>query len=231
MIKLIASDFDGTFYRKRKILKADRKRIEEWQKSGRLFGFVTGRGTNFFRTVSEAGLSPDFIVIYNGALIADADGNIIFEDFIRRETFLRIEEYFRGIEDIESYDVTDETDDYHQFYARFESPDRAFETAEELNRLFGDEVTAFVNCENINIAPKGSSKAASVGIVLEHFGLKKEEAVTVGDDFNDLEMINEYNGRVMRTARKAVKEKAGARCCGVGWLAAELMKEEQEEYK
>ena len=91
--------------------------------------------------------------------------------------------------DVENYDTPDERPFYHQYYARFETPEQALAAAETVNRLYGDRVTAFVNGEHVNIGRKGSSKTQGVFAALAYFGLPLDAAAVFGDDYNDLDMI------------------------------------------
>ena len=65
--RLIATDFDGTFYRNRALDPADLAAVAAWRAAGGLFGFVTGRGVDFFDTAKKEGLEADFFVLYNAA--------------------------------------------------------------------------------------------------------------------------------------------------------------------
>ena len=97
--------------------------------------------------------------------------------------------------------------------------------AAEVNRLFGDRVTAFVNGEHVNIGKKGSGKAQGVLDALAYFGWQPAEAAVFGDDFNDLEMITALDGWAMATARPEVLAKAPHVCESIGEAAAQFNKE------
>ena len=223
--KLIATDFDGTLCRKRRISTNDRKYIAEWQKSGRYFGIVTGRGQDFFKTVKKMHIKPDYLIVYNGALVADADGNIIHEDFIDRDTFNEIKEIFlQNPEGRVYYDETGDEDAYHQYYATYANPQKALVVADIINQKLGDKVNAVVNGPHVNIGKKGATKANGVRHILEHYGLKEDEGAVVGDDYNDLDMIKQLDGWAMASGREDVKAQANHICFSVGSLAKKLMK-------
>lgn len=223
MKKLIATDFDGTFFRNGRIASEDAEGVRLWRAAGNKFGFVTGRGTDFFGTVKESGIEADFIILYNGALIADAAGNVIYEDFIDRETFSALEKFFEKSPDVCSFGRAGEALCYHQYYARYDTPERALEVAAEVNRIFGDKVTAVVNYHHINIGAKGTGKAEGVSRILEYYGLQPDEAAAVGDDFNDIAMLRAHNGWAVDSARDEIKQCVSHICAGVGALALELL--------
>lgn len=228
MKRLIATDFDGTFCRLGRVSGADKRAVRKWRASGRYFGFVTGRGMDFFRTAEELGVEADYFLLYNGALLAGPDGTVYKEYLIPRETFAQLEAFFRTYPDALSFDKADAAPFYHQYYARFENPQRALSVAGAVNAAFGDRVTAFVNGPHVNIGRKGSGKAQGVFDALAHFGLPADAAAVFGDDYNDIEMITAHNGWAVVNARTEVKEKAAHICASVGSAALALLRETQE---
>ena len=223
--RLIATDYDGTLRRLGVITKKDRKNIELFRAAGGLFGVVTGRGLNFIETAKKEGLGYDYLVLYNGSLVLDAEGNTVAEFFIPREDFAAIEKIFEKHDRVEDYDTVGEAEFYRHYYARCTDIKKAREIADEINSALGDKVTAFVNGTAVNVGVLGSSKAQGVRIALAHFGLNEDDAAVVGDDYNDLDMIVSLKGWAVRTGRKAVRDAAPHICSGVGALAKELMED------
>lgn len=73
-MKLAASDYDGTLFRRGRIERADLEAIEAWRERGHLFGLATGRDLNLIRTETERRRIPfDFVVCNTGAAIYDQD--------------------------------------------------------------------------------------------------------------------------------------------------------------
>ena len=223
MKRLIATDFDGTFFKNGKVAPEDAEGVRLWRAAGNKFGFVTGRGKDFFGTVKELGIEADFLILYNGALIAEPDGGVIYEDFIDRDTFLSLEKFFEKSPDVCSYGKAGEALRYHQYYARYETPERALAVAAEVNRIFGDKVTAVVNYHHINIGAKGTGKAEGVSKILEFYGYLPDEAAAVGDDYNDIAMLTLHRGWAVDSARDEIKRCVSHTCPGVGALALELL--------
>ena len=221
--KLIATDYDGTLRRLGVITKKDRKYIELFRKKGGLFGVVTGRGSDFPKTAAEDGITCDFFILCNGSLILDKDGNLIKEFLIPRDIFVSLEKKFETYEGLRSYSKANDSEFYHHYYSRCDSVEQARQIADEINKEFGDKVTAFVNGDNVNIGLKGSSKAEGVRIAAEYFGLTQEDCAVVGDDYNDLDMIVSLHGWAMKTGRREVRKAAEHLTSSVGALAKELM--------
>ena len=225
MKKLIATDFDGTFIRGGVIDPGYHTAIRDFRKAGGLFGFVTGRGTDFFRTAEEYGVTADFFCLYNGSLLALPDGTPVKEYRIPRATFAALEAFFAASPEVCSFDRATDAPDYPHYYARYGTPELALAAAAEINRQFGDRVTAFVNGEHVNIGKKGSSKTQGVRDALACFGLKEEEAAVFGDDFNDLDMITALDGWAVDTARPEVLAKAPHVCESVSAQAKIFLSE------
>lgn len=223
--RLIASDYDGTLRRAGGVSSYTKNKILEWQKAGNYFGIVTGRGSDFFETVKEiGGLKPDFYILYNGSLVTDGDGGVIYEGFLDRDIFSKIEKFMDEHTEGFVYDRAGEAEKYRQFYGRHKNCAPVLEAAKRLNELYPDRINAMVNGNNLNIAVKGDSKANGVRKILDYYGLSEAQAAVVGDDYNDLDMIVSLGGWAISTGKKAVKKQALHTCYSVGALVRELMK-------
>ena len=224
MKRLIATDYDGTLRKNGEISAYDREKIEEFRAAGNYFGIVTGRGSDFFETVKKEGLSVDYLIVYTGALIGDADGNILFEAPIPKENFKKLEKFFEKRADVEWYEKAEGEGKYYQYYATCENQETALRVAAQAEKEFGGIFEYFVNGPHINICDKGISKASGIREVLKHYNLPEEAAAPVGDDYNDLEMITGLNGWAVSSGRPEVVKKAPHVCESVGQLAEILMK-------
>lgn len=73
-MKIAASDYDGTLFRRGSVSREDLKAIEAWREKGHLFGLATGRDLNLIRNeVVDRGIPFDFIICNTGATIYDSD--------------------------------------------------------------------------------------------------------------------------------------------------------------
>lgn len=80
----------------------------------------------------------------------------------------------------------------------------------QVNELFGDRLNVYRSEPFfLEIMPRNVDKAYSLGKLLEHLGMTKEEMVACGDGFNDLSMIKYAGlGVAMGNAQPVVKESA-----------------------
>ena len=73
-MKIAASDYDGTLFRRGEVSREDLEAISAWREKGHLFGLATGRDLNLTRTEIEGRNIPcDFTVCNTGAGIYDAE--------------------------------------------------------------------------------------------------------------------------------------------------------------
>ena len=220
--RLIATDFDGTLYVNGEIPPSVRNAIDLWRADGRYFGIVTGRGEDFFEKVKEENIPVDFIIIYTGSVVADKNGNIIYEKYIPAELFAQLAKAFSEYDDVEYFSPADGNTKHH-FYATFASVERALEVKADIDAVFGGRLAVFVNGRHVNIGTAGTGKAQGVKVVLDYFSLTEDSAAVVGDDYNDLEMIKAFDGWAVENGKPDVKAQAPHICKDVGDLAAKLM--------
>lgn len=73
-MKIAASDYDGTLFRRGQVSREDLEAIEAWRKQGHLFGPATGRDFNLIRAELEVKKIPfDFIVCNTGSSVYALD--------------------------------------------------------------------------------------------------------------------------------------------------------------
>ena len=67
-MKLAASDYDGTLFRRGQVSREDLAAIAAWRSRGHLFGLATGRDLNLIRDeISERQIPYDFLICDTGA--------------------------------------------------------------------------------------------------------------------------------------------------------------------
>lgn len=104
----------------------------------------------------------------------------------------------------------------HQFALGFTDPADAAAASAEVNARYGDTVHAYPNRCAVDIIPKSISKEQAIAHTLELFGWQGAEILAIGDEANDLPMIEAYGGYAVDTARDAIKAHARATCASVG---------------
>jgi len=76
---------------------------------------------------------------------------------------------------------------------------------EEILSKYDTQVEVFLNLNYINIVPKGISKASGVEVVVKHIGIDQQAVAVIGDDLNDIPMLERFNGYAVNNARPEAK--------------------------
>ena len=209
-MKMIASDFDGTLYRHSRISDRDREAIERWQAAGNLFGLVTGRGGEIYREVAALGVTLDFTIAHNGAVILDREGKVL-----RRDAFDAsiAKDYFDFAYDESGFSFQYEKPNTEQYVGLETQIALLLHTQEEaqalcvkVNERFGDRLNSFTNGWWINTVAKDISKARGIAHYAEIRGITRENIFVVGDSYNDLSMLTAYDGYIVATADDGMKK-------------------------
>lgn len=216
--KVFASDFDGTLYfykAEDKLPRANVDMIREYQAAGHLFGLCTGRQVGGLTPFITGLVKPDFYITSSGANIVDGDMNPILKRGVDRAVAdALVKELnpkgYRLTLDVEGdicvfapmdypgkYYVITGVDDapkglIHQVSVHTESLEDAARLSAAINARFGDQVEAFQNVVEIDIAPKGCSKGKGVQALRDHMRdtLGGFTLYGIGDSINDLPLLD-----------------------------------------
>lgn len=241
-MRIVASDFDGTLYRNGTVSQEEKNAISRWRKQGNLFGVVTGRNYRFLREdLDQFDLEYDFIISTNGALIRDCNENVLksfegdhsvakeildmtvahnaiwFEimylDSLKREV---INLRDPGSELKVNEDILNETDYFHQLSCTIPNIEEGLALTEEINEKFKGKLSAYSliygTTANIDIVKYNVSKASALYEYAKIKNVSPENIITVGDNFNDIPMIKEFDGYIMASAIEEVKKLANKTC-------------------
>ena len=74
-------------------------------------------------------------------------------------------------------------------------------------------ITGLNNC--IEIISSNTDKSIAIQEIAKIENIKKNKIFTVGDSFNDLEMLKEFNGFCMKNSEELVKSKIEKTCTSV----------------
>ncbi|MBR6012330.1 MAG: HAD-IIB family hydrolase [Selenomonadaceae bacterium] len=96
----------------------------------------------------------------------------------------------------------------HQFSLGYVTTEESFAASEFLNKKYGKIIHAYPNRCSLDITPNNVSKRKGIEKLLELMSWKNSEVFAIGDEINDLPMIEAFNGFTVNTARKEIKSKA-----------------------
>ncbi len=83
--------------------------------------------------------------------------------------------------------------------------EKAKAVREQILSLYGDDVDVYINIKYINIVPKGISKATGISTVIAHADITTNNVAVIGDDYNDIPMIEAFHGYAVDNANADVK--------------------------
>lgn len=230
-MKIIASDFDGTFNHGG-IDEEKRDAVKRWQKAGNLIGLVSGRGSESINKIaSDTGVPFDFLVANNGAVILGRDGRTVKElrgdgsvivpmvrfmldmgtrDFALYSTSLMV---IKNVKERckEGEFLVDELPEipyFTQISAYYRTGDESAKVAAAVREKFGEFVNPLQNGGCLDIVPAGVDKAVGIRELIKLLGARESDVIAVGDNVNDEAMIREFRSYAMDNAVPLIKELA-----------------------
>jgi HAD superfamily hydrolase (TIGR01484 family) len=236
-MKILGSDYDGTLnyggIDEEKIAA-----IQKWRAAGNLFGIVTGRGVEFCKKLLEIAprLEYDFLVACNGGYITNDKGALIYEmrcdslpiaefakdllDLGCKHIHVNGTQYVCVVEDKENlpflipenqlYFVEEipSMEYFNQISVQLPSVEEAALLTKKISEKYKQWVTPLQNGICIDIVPLGINKMQGLYRVMEYFHCAYEDVITVGDNFNDEDMIREFRSYAMENAVKEIRDLA-----------------------
>lgn len=227
---LLASDFDGTIGSGERLL-GDVEGVKALRQAGHYFGLVSGRNADSLRFVCDrAGIGNDFRlsdsggVCYRGnelffAALNDEELMCPLAEFLleRNTSIVSVNRkdgadllYCRNSKGEVTVDVPREewvARPFTQMCGAFESGARSREIAKEVEERF-PALTALPNWGCLDIVPRGRDKTVGLLQLANLLGVDKDDVYVVGDNYNDLAMLDAFKSFVVENACDEVKAHA-----------------------
>lgn len=233
-MKLLFSDFDRTLYVNRDITQENLDAVNKWQSEGNLFIITTGRHKrSIIEQMKNFNLKPDYYICNNGAVILDKEKNTIFSKCISNQKIEEIvkyicENYENSFEIIEKERVikimNDAEIDNHnpadiildkahissikdviQLHKKFDTEKRVTELVSDLNTRFRSSLAAYANVLNVDIVANGVNKSTGIDFVCKKLN-DIDDILVIGDSYNDIEMVQKYNGFTVEHGNEDIKK-------------------------
>lgn len=96
----------------------------------------------------------------------------------------------------------------HQFSLGFDYPKISAKCAAVLNEKFSADIHAYPNAKSVDITPVEISKRQGLEILMKEMKWQDCELFVIGDEVNDLPMIQAFGGYTVNTARDEIKSQA-----------------------
>lgn len=104
----------------------------------------------------------------------------------------------------------------HQFSLGYLTAEESLSAAEILNKKYGEIIHAYPNRCSLDITPQNVSKRQGIEKLTELMNWKDAEVFAIGDEINDLPMLEAFNGFTVNTAREQIQKKVKKVYSGVG---------------
>lgn len=226
-MKIIASDYDGTFNHNG-IDDKKRDTVSRWRKAGNLFGIISGRGYPSLKDVIDRKpFEYDFLICNNGAVIYGDEEQIIFETRcdgsfakplitdmfkwgcpmanIDKDVPVMVENNISANDGKYTLDTMPEITYFNQISTYLNTEDDATVVVKKIEEKYSDVLTPLQNGNCIDIVPNGVNKAQGIYELLKLVGATYDDVIAVGDNINDTHMIAEFHSYAMENAVDSIK--------------------------
>lgn len=234
--RILFSDFDGTLYVNATVSDEDREALRRWRAAGNLFALASGRQFSALKEhLAQEGVEWDYLICLNGAEAYDHNDQLLFETPIDIALLPRL--YRTLVQDDgwanvcygsradrirtencsnlnpdhphypESHLVSFEK--FTQICTAMQNESKAAAVKERVLERFGNFVCAELNGRCLDVNARGVSKSSGIAKLIERIGLDEDCVYTIGDNFNDLCMLTDYNGYAVAHAPEAVRAQTG----------------------
>ena len=236
-MKILGCDYDGTLYLDEKVSIEDRKAIKTFRNNGGIFGIVTGRCLSMILgELNNLQICFDFLILCNSGFILDKHLNTIDKKDIDYQTgldligFLQEEEARFGVTDgnrfyryahpkvaeqhrrpfineikVSLEDIIDNKI-FTSFFYRHQDVEKTLKGIEKIKERYQESLSYHYNGGTLDINGAEVSKEAAISKISKHFNTTN--IYTIGDNYNDINMINRYYGFAMEQGVTEAKANA-----------------------
>ena len=208
-MKLLSSDYDGTFYTDEKNIRINCEAISKFIKDGNLFVLSSGRSLKSLKErVNTYNIPYTHLSCCDGSFMFDKDGTMLFAHTLSHD----VKNIFHELEALKKHKKMEYAyaDEYSSKYDEIKilgsvafTIDRKKVDKEFLNTFnkikhdnpeYQYDVYGYEDYEYYLIRPHGVSKSSPISYLQGFCRIKNEDIYTIGDNSNDFEMIRDYNG-------------------------------------
>lgn len=233
MSKLLVSDYDGTFFVNKSDMRKNIYDVSKFSEEGNLFAFATGNNyEHFIKVVEENKIEYDYLLLDHGSVIINKDRKLIHSCHINESTVIDI------ISTLDSMGLKytlcsiwkadcDTTSGVTKISTDIKELKDAEKITEYINERYGEYVTAYTMIfDNINMVEVISSKTdkeKAIEILARKLKIANEDIYTIGNGYNDIEMIEEFNGYCMENSVEELLEECPNEVASVSELVEKLL--------
>lgn len=231
--KILASDFDGTFFLNYDDMRRNIIEVDKFRKEGNIFVIATGRSYNALNDyLMYQPVDCDYYIINHGATVMTGNDEILASFSIDEKTKKSVVEYLQAIEPYfntiaykelrTNVDINEKS--ISKIEKRFSTLDLAQKVCNQINEKYGNKVVSYLMpaSNSIEIVSAKANKAKAMKVITDMEKVKAKSVYAIGDSINDLEMIKKFNGYCMQNAEENVKTLCSLRCKSVAELIEKI---------
>lgn len=226
MKKFLISDYDRTFFIDDKSIKYNIEKVKEFRNKGNIFAIATGRSFyDFTKELEEFDIEYDYLIINHGATLLDNNYNLIRNYPIDDKAKQDIKHEFNIIDNpnifackcLESRTSINQ-ENITKIHIKCKNQAEQLKFNDILNNKYKKYVKSYLitglnNC--IEIISSNTDKSIAIKEIAKIEDVEQSKIFTVGDSFNDLEMLEAFNGFCMKNSEELVKSKIAKTCTSV----------------
>lgn len=233
-MKLLASDYDQTFYISDSDIQKNIREVTEFMKEGNIFVLATGRSyQDLMKEKEEYNFNYHYVAINHGATILDKDNHVLINQSISNEIITDIKRKLELEKSIRFFccsllesrvDFTHK--DLTKIAVTYKTKREALNKSKEINELFGNEVKAYYVTKNsVEIISIKANKEKAITYIANLNNITKKEIYTIGDSYSDINMIKNFNGFGMQESVEEIKKNAKKLYPSVSLLIKDILEE------
>lgn len=207
-MKLLASDYDDTFYVSEEGIKENIEKVKEFKKDN-IFLIATGRSYEEFMDKDNIYHIPyDYLILNHGTTIIK-EGKVIYSKYINysileeliKDLNVEISKYYRISNEIEmdNHELTPYT---NKVRVKYYDKEYAKEKCNFITNKYGKYVTSHYVSKGyaLEIVNNNVDKSIAIEYVRNLEGINKKDVYTVGDGVTDKLMLTTFNGFKMENS-------------------------------
>ena len=209
-MKLLVSDYDYTIkpYEKnpnileKNIFKKNIEAINRFQEKGNKFVIATGRNTASIQDeVKKFGINYDYIIGYNGRVIVDKNDNLLYANYLDENLLEELfnNEMISNYISFDEYASTERKNNLIYIKIKLNTYKNIKILIQKLKQKYPNIKINYTYLLNMLLIRNDFNKCLGIEklLELENLEVDRNDIYTVGDETNDIEMINEFNGTRM----------------------------------
>ena len=202
-MKILASDFDNTLFylNDDKTNRSNIEAIKKFIAHGNIFSIVTGRNyTSIKKLLNEYDIPYTYLICDDGAKIFNSVDYPINTILLDKEDIFRVEELLNNIDCNyyldDGYNKTEYIDDCVKIVVESDDSEKSQEIVDYINSNI--DIHIYASRYHVNIINKNVNKGNALLKLIELENLDKNNLYVIGDNNNDYEMLEEFNGAVIK---------------------------------